>query len=138
MAMEKTMGAQAKEKAIREEVFGLILPIICERYGVEPEDMWGAANKLIVPVLDPEQNETYATITVSVPRGTRATDAEGNPYYEPYDGEEEVRAYRDHLEEQRIKHEKNAEKRKPKRAAAKKTIKTMKQDIAEILPSQVQ
>lgn len=139
MATTKTMGAQAKEKAIREEILNLILPVICEQYGVEPDDMFASANKLVIPVLDPEQMESYATIVVSVPRGTRAIDEDGNPYFEPYDGEGEVQAYRDHLEEQRIKHEKNAAKRNKGKATkeAKQTIKTMKQDIAEVLPSQV-
>lgn len=134
-----SMGAQAMERIVRKEVMDLILPVICDQYDVEPDDMFVADNKIAIPVLLPDRTESYVTVTVVAPRGTRSCDADGNFYYEPYDAESEVAAYRAKQEEKREKEaekKRKAEKAKEKKTA-KKVVKTMAKDIAEVLPSQV-
>lgn len=129
-------GIQAKQKKVKQEFIDLIKPILCEHCGVGEDECMGAANKLIFPVVYDDGEEAYITITLSTPNGTRMIDDEGNPYFEPYDGEAEIADYRFKCEHAAKTAAEKAAKEAQKKMV-KSTLKTMKQDIAEVLPSQV-
>lgn len=130
------MTKQAIEKALREQMFSTILPSV-DAAGYDALQV--SASEYAIPVVTPEGDETYVVIKVSVPRGTRI---EGG--YEPYDGYAAAEDYKAQQEEKAAKAKASAEKKAQKakeaeeRKAAKKAIKTMKQDIAEVLPSAVE
>lgn len=129
-------GIQAKQKKIKQEFIDLIKPILCEHCGVGEDECMGAANKLIFPVVYDDGEEAYITITLSTPNGTRMIDDEGNPYFEPYDGEAEIANYRADCERAAKTAAEKAAKEAQKKMV-KSTLKTMKKDLAEVLPSQV-
>lgn len=75
-----------------------------------------SANEIAVPCLDPDGNETWAVIKVSIPRGTR--NGEGG--YTPYDGYSAAEDYKIDCEEKAEKKAKAEEKKQAKIAKDQK------------------
>lgn len=75
-----------------------------------------SANEIAVPCLDPDGNETWAVIKVSIPRGAR----DGNGGYIPYDGYSVAEDYQIDLEEKAQKRAKAEEKKQAKIAKDQK------------------
>ena len=102
------------ETAVRNEFLTLIASAITETK--ETDALPVSANEIAVPCLDPEGNEIWAIVKVSIPRGTR----NGNGY-DPYDGYAAAEDYKIDL----------AEKAEKKAAAeAKKAAKIAKDQKA--------
>ena len=102
------------ETVVRNEFLTLIANAITETK--ETDALPVSANEIAVPCLDPEGNEIWAIVKVSIPRGTR----NGNGY-DPYDGYAAAEDYKIDL----------AEKAEKKAAAeAKKAAKIAKDQKA--------
>lgn len=125
----------AIENELRSRVMNIIVPHLEE--GLETDVLDVAVGEYTLPLVDINGNEVYVNIKVSVPRGTRA----GNSYI-PYDGyaaHEEWEMEKADRAEKKRKAEENKQARAAKKEHAKELkacVKNMKQDIAEILPSQ--
>ena len=95
-----------------------------------------SSSEIAIPVVDSEKNECFIKVKVSIPRGTRS-----NGTYEPYDGYAERDDWKATLEERadkaaaRAEKKERAEAEKERKRAARQTIKTMKKDIQEALPT---
>lgn len=130
------MATQAMERMVREQVFSIINPILEQALGADILEV--SASEIAVPILDAEGNEIYVKVKVSVPRGKRDDDNK----YIPYDGYEEHEAWEIVKKERAEKKEASQRKAEQKKEEAerkrnaKKTIKSMKNDLQEILPSQ--
>lgn len=112
------------ENLIRNDFLALIAKVIeAEK---ETDALPVSANEIAVPCLDPEGNETWAIIKVSIPRGTR--NGEGG--YTPYDG---YAAAEDYQIEQADKAEKKAkaEEKKQAKIAKDKKAREEKKALAE-------
>jgi hypothetical protein len=112
------------ENLIRNDFLALIAKAIeAEK---ETDALPVSANEIAVPCLDPEGNETWAIIKVSIPRGTR--NGEGG--YTPYDG---YAAAEDYQIEQADKAEKKAkaEEKKQAKIAKDKKAREEKKALAE-------
>lgn len=76
----------ATQKALRDALRNDITAQLLAHYQkTEPDAALTGSNVMMIPVIDAEGNEWYATITVSIPTGSRDGDA--------YDGYEEAKAY---------------------------------------------
>ena len=112
------------ENLIRNDFLALIAKAVeAEK---ETDALPVSANEIAVPCLDPEGNETWAIIKVSIPRGTR--NGEGG--YTPYDG---YAAAEDYQIEQADKAEKKAkaEEKKQAKIAKDKKAREEKKALAE-------
>lgn len=95
-----------------------------------------SSSEIAIPVVDSEDNECFIKVKVSIPRGTRA-----NGTYEAYDGYAEAEDWNAVLAERadkaaaRAEKKERAEAEKERKRAARQTIKTMKKDIQEALPT---
>lgn len=112
------------ENLIRNDFLALIAKAI--ETEKETDALPVSANEIAVPCLDPEGNETWAVIKVSIPRGTR--NGEGG--YTPYDG---YAAAEDYQIEQADKAEKKAkaEEKKQAKIAKDKKAREEKKALAE-------
>lgn len=121
--MAKLTKAQL-ETAIRNRFLDLISDLISEE--METDALPVSASELAVPCLDDEQNETWALIKVSIPRGTR--NGEGG--YNPYNG---YAAHEDYLDDLKEKADKKAaaEAKKQKKIAADEKKRAEKKAVAE-------
>ena len=81
------------ETLIRNDFLALIAKAI--ETEKETDALSVSANEIAVPCLDPDGNETWAVIKVSIPRGTR--NGEGG--YTPYDGYSVAEDYKIDCEE---------------------------------------
>lgn len=107
------MNKAQMETLIRNDFLALIAKAIeAEK---ETDALPVSANEIAVPCLDPEGNETWAVIKVSIPRGTR----NGNGY-DPYDGYAAADDYKMDLEEKAQKKAKAEEKKQAKIAKDQK------------------
>jgi len=118
------MNKAALETALRNDVLAAIKSFLADMYATDVLTV--SASEITIPVLDAEDNEKFALIKVSIPRGTRC---EGG--YKPYDGYAAAEDYADELKEKAAKRAESAEKkamaeklREQKRAlrAAKKAV----------------
>lgn len=112
------------ENLIRNDFLALIAKAV--ETEKETDALPVSANEIAVPCLDPEGNETWAVIKVSIPRGTR--NGEGG--YTPYDG---YAAAEDYQIEQADKAEKKAkaEEKKQAKIAKDKKAREEKKALAE-------
>lgn len=85
-----------------------------------------SANEIAVPCLDPDGNETWAVIKVSIPRGTR--NGEGG--YNPYDGYTAAEDYKIDCEEKAEK-KAAAEAKKQAKIAKDQKAREEKKALAE-------
>ena len=67
---------------VRQQIVEMVTKLMVQE---DFEVLRVASQKLAIPVLDDNQNETYVTITVAVPSGTRGG--------EPYDGHAEAQDF---------------------------------------------
>lgn len=109
---EKNMTKAALENALRTEIFDAIRAFLSEKYDVDLSKLQTGAGQFALPLLDAENNERYATVTIAIPRGTRT----GKGGYAPYDGYDAAEEYRAECAEKEAKRLASAEK---KEAAAK-------------------
>jgi len=109
------------ETLIRNDFLALIAKAIeAEK---ETDALPVSANEIAVPCLDPDGNETWAVIKVSIPRGTR--NGEGG--YTPYDGYSVAEDYKIDCEE---KAQKKAEVEAKKQAKIAKDQKAREEKRA--------
>lgn len=112
------------ETIIRNEFLALISKaIVAEK---ETDALPVSANEIAVPCLDPEGNETWAVIKVSIPRGTR----NGKGGYDPYDGYSVAEDYQIDLEEKAQK-KADAEAKKQAKIAKDQKAREEKKALAE-------
>lgn len=130
------MSKASKENEIRNMVFEIIVPTLAEELGTD--GMQVSASEFTFPILDREGNEIFANVKVTIPRGSRCDGA-----FEPYDGYamaedwQFVNAERQRKKEQVEKKKAEAEAERERKRRAKKALKTMKAELAEVLPTQV-
>lgn len=132
------MASKAQlENALRNDVLAVITDALATHYET---DVWDVStSELTIPLLDAERNEKYALIQVSIPRGKRA-----NGTYEPYDGYaahqewEEAKAIDAEKKAARAEAKAREEAEKERKRQARKTVKKMKEEIQEVLPSQAE
>lgn len=128
------MSKATLENEIRSRLFGIILPAL-EAEGEQPLAV--STSEYTLPVVDSNGEEAFANIKITIPRGTRVDGA-----YEPYDGyfahDEWMAELADREDKKKAREEKKAREaaEKERKKSAKKVVKTMKQDIQEVLPSQ--
>lgn len=122
------MGKENLDKQLRDSILQFVVDALKKEYDTD-DVLPVKSGVFMMPVVDSEQNEKFALIQISIPRGTRS---EGS--YIPYDGYEAARAYAD--DQAAIKAEKEAKKEAKEREeklkehnrkvrAAKKVIKEM-------------
>lgn len=109
------------ENLIRNDFLSLIAKAI--ETEKETDALPVSANEIAVPCLDPDGNETWAVIKVSIPRGTR--NGEGG--YTPYDGYAVAEDYKIDCEE---KAQKKAEVEAKKQAKIAKDQKAREEKKA--------
>lgn len=109
------------ETLIRNDFLALIAKAI--ETEKETDALPVSANEIAVPCLDPDGNETWAVIKVSIPRGTR--NGEGG--YTPYDGYSVAEDYKIDCEE---KAQKKAEVEAKKQAKIAKDQKAREEKKA--------
>lgn len=112
------------ETAIRNEFLTLIATAISEEK--ETDALPVSANEIAVPCLDPEGNETWAIVKVSIPRGTR----NGQGGYDPYDGYAAAEDYKIDLTEKAEK-KAAAEAKKAAKIAKDQKAREEKKALAE-------
>lgn len=121
------------ENKLRNEFLSLISELVKSQY--ETDALPVSASELAVPCLDAEDNETWALIKVSIPRGTR----NGRGGYDPYEGYYLADRYAEECQEKEIKkaeaeakkqakieRDKKARAEKAALAEAKKNLKELK------------
>lgn len=72
---------------LRAAIFAAIKDFSAEHFEADCLDT--AANTFMMPVVNENGDELFATVTVSIPRGTR----NDHKSYDPYDGYAEAEAY---------------------------------------------
>lgn len=102
------------ETLIRNDFLALIAKAI--ETEKETDTLPVSASEIAVPCLDPDGNETWAVIRVTIPRGTR--NGEGG--YIPYDGYSVAEDYALDLQEKAEKKAKAEEKKQAKIAKDQK------------------
>lgn len=130
--MAETIKRTEIEKEIRERIMNIIAPVLEQELGADILAV--KTNEFSIPLLDKYGNEIFANIKISVPRGVRAGHG-----YVPYDGYAAAEDYTLEQEEKKAKRE--ASNAKKAAAAAKrehdrelrKTVRTMKQDVKELV-----
>lgn len=99
------MSKAELETAIRNDILKAITELLTKKY--DTDVMPVSASELTIPVLDAENNEKFALIKVSIPRGTRT----GSGSYTPYDGYKAHEEYALELEDKQAKKIASAEKK---------------------------
>lgn len=119
-----SMSKAQMETLIRNDFLALIAKAIeAEK---ETDALPVSANEIAVPCLDPDGNETWAVIKVSIPRGTR--NGEGS--YTPYDGYTAAEDYKIDCEEKAEK-KAAAEAKKQAKIAKDQKAREEKKALAE-------
>ena len=122
------------ENELRNQVLDVIRKALEEHFDTDILDT--SASEIVMPCVDSEGNEKYAKIKVSIPRGTRSDGG-----YIPYNGYDESKdwSFTKTEREERAKASKEkkerAEAERERKRAAKQTIKKMKAEIQEVLPT---
>lgn len=120
------------ETALRKQFLDLIINAVSEK--MEIDALFVGAGELTVPCVDAEGNETFANITVKIPRGTR----NGSGGYDAYDGYAAAEDYKFDLEEKAQKKTAADEKKRKKieadekKRAEKKALKEANEGLKEL------
>lgn len=125
------------DNAIRNNILANIREMLEQKYDTPPLDT--SASEVTIPVVDEEGNEKWAVIKVTIPRGARNGQG-GFTEFDGYAAAEDWRlvvADREDKEKKRQEKRTRAEAEKERKRAARATVKTMKKEIEEILPSTV-
>lgn len=125
--------SQKTETAVRNRILKMVADYLSEELATDALQV--SASEYSFPILNDDGEEIFANIKVSIPRGTRC---EGG--YEPYDGYAMAEDWQITMDERNKRKEKieqkkaEAEAEKERRRLAKKALKTLKEDIKEVLP----
>ncbi len=79
------------ENELRDRVMQVIREALTEAFDSDVLEV--ATGTVVIPCVDSEENEKYAKIAVTIPRGTR----NGDGGYEPYDGYKAAQDYADEV-----------------------------------------
>ena len=127
------MASKAElENGIRNDLMAKIQELIEKEY--ETDALPVSASEIAVPVVDAEDNEKWAIVKVSIPRGTR--NGEGG--YDPYDGYAAAEDYRLECEDKAAKKaasvakKEAAAKAREQKKAEKQQVKEAKAALAEL------
>ena len=112
------------ETAVRNQFLEAVKELVSNRF--ETDALPVSASEIAVPCLDPDGNETWAVIKVSIPRGTR--NGEGG--YDPYDGYFAAEEYQEDLKEKAEK-KAAAEAKKQAKIAKDQKAREEKKALAE-------
>lgn len=99
------MTKAALETNLRNSVIATISDFLKEHYVTDVLTV--GAGEVAIPLLDEEDNEKFAVIKISIPRGTR----NGNGGYDAYDGYTAADDYKAELAEKEAKRAASAEKK---------------------------
>lgn len=99
------MTKAALETNLRNSVINAISDFLKEHYATDV--LMVGAGEVAIPLLDEENNEKFAVIKISIPRGTR----NGNGGYDAYDGYTAADDYKAELAEKEAKRAASAEKK---------------------------
>lgn len=99
------MTKAALETNLRNSVITTISDFLKEHYATDVLTV--GAGEVAIPLLDEENNEKFAVIKISIPRGTR----NGNGGYDAYDGYTAADDYKAELAEKEAKRAASAEKK---------------------------
>ena len=125
------MSKASLETEIRNDVLSRITEMLSQQFDTDVLPV--SASELALPVVDAENNEKFALIKVSIPRGTRT-----NGGYEPYDGYAMAEQYKADLQvkedEKKAKEEKKAqeEKRKAEARELRKARKNLEKAVKSV------
>lgn len=134
MKGEDSVSRAELENEVRSRLFDIIIRAL-EAEGEQPLDV--STSEYTCPTVFSNGEEAFANIKITIPRGTRVDGA-----YEPYDGyfahDDWMKELADREDKKKAREEKKAREaaEKERKKSAKKVVKTMKQDIQEVLPSQ--
>ena len=112
------------ETAVRNQFLEAVKELVSSRFATDALPV--SASEIAVPCLDPDGNETWAVIKVSIPRGTR--NGEGG--YDPYDGYLLAEEYQEDLKEKAEK-KAAAEAKKQAKIAKDQKAREEKKALAE-------
>ena len=112
------------ETAVRNQFLEAVKELVSSRFATDALPV--SASEIAVPCLDPNGNETWAVIKVSIPRGTR--NGEGG--YDPYDGYAAAEDYALDLQEKAEK-KAAAEAKKQAKIAKDQKAREEKKALAE-------
>lgn len=112
------------ETAVRNQFLEAVKELVSSRFATDALPV--SASEIAVPCLDPDGNETWAVIKVSIPRGTR--NGEGG--YDPYDGYFLAEEYQEDLKEKAEK-KAAAEAKKQAKIAKDQKAREEKKALAE-------
>ncbi len=118
------MSKEELNTPIRNEVLDVIRQALAAHFDVDAIDVSG--NEIAIPVLDSAQNEKFALVKVSIPRGTR--DGQGG--YIEYDAYAAAEEYRLDMEEKKAK-KAAADAKKAAKIAADNAKRAAKQKLKE-------
>ena len=112
------------ETAVRNQFLEAVKELVSSRFATDALPV--SASEIAVPCLDPDGNETWAVIKISIPRGTR--NGEGG--YDPYDGYFAAEEYQEDLKEKAEK-KAAAEAKKQAKIAKDQKAREEKKALAE-------
>lgn len=112
------------ETTVRNQFLEAVKELVSSRFATDALPV--SASEIAVPCLDPDGNETWAVIKVSIPRGTR--NGEGG--YDPYDGYFLAEEYQEDLKEKAEK-KAAAEAKKQAKIAKDQKAREEKKALAE-------
>lgn len=131
------MSRASLENEVRSRLFDIIIRAL-EAEGEQPLSV--STSEYTCPTVFSNGEEAFANIKISIPRGTRNGEGGLIPYdgYFAHDRWMEEVAEREDAERARQEKKARAEAEKERKKSAKKVVKTMKDDLKEVLPSQVE
>ncbi len=124
------MGKEINMTKVRDSIMTDLVNFMKSQYETDVE--YVGSGVVMMPITDPEGNESYATIQVAIPRGKRIPGG-----YEPYNGYEAAKAWKVDCEtkalEAQIKAQNKAQKDAEKaRKAAARTKKVKVEDFEKM------
>lgn len=121
------MSKASLDNAIRNEVMEVVKEALIKHF--ETDVLPISASEFTIAVVDAEDNEKFANLKVSIPRGTRIDGG-----YMPYDGYGAAEDYKAEQEEKQAKRKASEEKKlalekaRERKREAKKVIKKLNKD----------
>lgn len=128
------MSKATLDNGIRNNVLEFLRKTLAAEFESDVLDV--SSSEVAMPVVDAEGNEKWAVVKVTIPRGTRSAD--GFDEYDGYAAAEDwqlEQADRADKAKKREEKKQRAEAERERKRAAKQTIKTMKADVQEVLPT---
>lgn len=121
------MNKATLETNLRNSVIKTVSDFLNDHYATDV--LVVGAGELAIPLLDEEDNEKYALIKISIPRGTR----NNNGGYDAYDGYAAAEDYTAELAEKAAKKAASAAKKEAaeKERERKRALRAKKSEVAE-------